>query len=123
MQHRTSNIEHPTSNIQHRTSNIEHPTSNIQHRTETRSHLINIRGGMRGREQREMIDEKVNRIRWEAADLWTGYFVVRRSQPHFGDAPSSRLVAGPNLWLCHPRLFMRWLLLSLIDQPVVPRGI
>src|SRR4051812_18813240 len=33
IQHRTSNIEHPTSNIQHRTPNIEHPTSNTQHRT------------------------------------------------------------------------------------------
>ena len=27
-----------------------------------------------------------------------------------GPAPSSRLVAGPNLWPRHPRLFMRWLL-------------
>src|SRR5438309_11210864 len=37
-QHRTSNIEHPTSNIQHRTSNIEHPTSNIQRRTSNIEH-------------------------------------------------------------------------------------
>src|SRR6266542_2365410 len=35
---RTSNIEHPTSNVQHRTSNIEHPTSNIQHRTSNTEH-------------------------------------------------------------------------------------
>ena len=42
-----------------------------------------------------------------AADLCAGHVVVRRSQPHCGDAPSSRLVADPNLWPRHLRLFMR----------------
>src|SRR4029077_11508936 len=45
-----------------------------------------------------------------AGDLCAGHVVVRRSQPHCGDAPSSRLVASPNLWPRHLRLFMRWLL-------------
>ncbi|MDB6067138.1 MAG: hypothetical protein JWR26_3346 [Pedosphaera sp.] len=47
------------------------------------------------------------------ADLWAGCFVVRRSQPHCGDAPSSRLASSPNLWPRHPRLFVSWLLLVL----------
>ena len=46
----------------------------------------------------------------KAADLCAGHFVVRRSQPPCGDAPSSRLVAGPNLWPRHLLLFMRCLL-------------
>ena len=44
-----------------------------------------------------------------AADLCAGHVVVRRSQPHCGDAPSSRRVAGPNLWPRHLLLFMRCL--------------
>src|SRR5260221_9615647 len=65
-----------------------------------------------------------------AADLCAGHVVVRRSQPHCGDAPSSRVgfpslaimfpgettcrfaasnVASPNLWPRHLLLFMRWL--------------
>ena len=39
-------------------------------------------------------------------------FVVRRLTAPFRDAPSSRLAASPNLWPRHPRLFMRWLLVS-----------
>ncbi|MDB6065934.1 MAG: hypothetical protein JWR26_2142 [Pedosphaera sp.] len=54
--------------------------------------------------------EKGSENRLGTADLWAGYFVARRSQPHCGDAPSSRLVSDPNLWPRHPRLFMRWLL-------------
>jgi hypothetical protein len=34
-------------------------------------------------------------------------FVVRQSQPPFGDAPSSRLASGPNLWPRHLLPFMR----------------
>ena len=37
----------------------------------------------------------------------TSLFVGHRAPSH---APSSRLVAGPNLWPRHLRLFMRWLL-------------
>ena len=65
------------------------------------------------------------------ADLWAGHFVVRWSQPHCGDAPSSRVgypspppvsfptgderfairgVSDPNLWPRHPRLLARGLL-------------
>src|SRR5258705_13367605 len=40
---------------------------------------------------------------------------VRRSQPHCGDAPSSRLVSNPNLWPRHPRLFMRCLLIKTVQ--------
>src|SRR5258708_35683804 len=48
-----------------------------------------------------------------AADLCAGHVVVRRSQPHCGDAPSSRRVARPNLWPRHLRLFMRCLLMCV----------
>jgi len=51
-----------------------------------------------------------DRQKREAADLCAGHVVVRRSQPHCGDAPSSRLVASPNLWPRHLRLFVRLLL-------------
>src|SRR6266403_5861293 len=44
-----------------------------------------------------------------AAGLCAGYFVARRSKPHFGDSSSSRRVASPNLWPRHLLLFMRWL--------------
>src|SRR5258708_37177483 len=57
-------------------------------------------------------ESKSDKNKWGTADLWAGYFVVRRSQPHCGDAPSSRLVSSPTLWPRHPRLFMRWLLAS-----------
>src|SRR6266481_4899268 len=78
--------------------------------------------------------EKCSENRWGTADLWAGYFVARRSQPHCGDSfrrgtnPSSRVgfpspppvsfptrderfairgASSPNLWQRHPRLFMR----------------
>jgi len=44
------------------------------------------------------------------------YFVVRRSQPHCGDAPSSRLAAGQNPQPRHLHLFMGWLL-SVAGNP------
>jgi hypothetical protein len=70
------------------------------------SHLIYIRSGV-DEEKRN----KMKNIRREkksgTADLCAGHIVVRRSQPHCGDAPSSRRVAGPNLWPRHLRLFMR----------------
>src|SRR5678809_347982 len=37
-EHRTANIEQPTSNNQHQTTNIEQPTSNNQHRTTNIEH-------------------------------------------------------------------------------------
>jgi hypothetical protein len=49
----------------------------------------------------------------ETAGLWACYGVVRRSQPHCGDAPSSRLVSGPNPQPRHLRLFLRGLLSSV----------
>src|SRR6266404_8704792 len=53
--------------------------------------------------------ERIDRMKTETADLCAGHVVVRRSQPHCGDAPSSRLVASPNLWPRHLLLFMRCL--------------
>ncbi len=47
----------------------------------------------------------IDKQKSRAADLCAGHVVVRRSQPHFGDAPSSRLVAGANLWPRHLLLF------------------
>jgi len=72
-----------------------------------RSHLTNTRSGVWNKERPRNMKETMGEKTTGAADLCAGHFVVRRSQPHCGDAPSSRLVAGPNLWPRHLPLFMR----------------
>jgi hypothetical protein len=78
--------------------------------TDIRSHLTNTRSGVEKTDAPPMEKKKPPTGGPGTADLWAGHVVVRRSQPHCGDALSSRLVAGPNLWPRHLRLFMRWLL-------------
>src|SRR5258708_28574015 len=73
------------------------------------SHLINTRSGVWMKEKQRKMQERIGRMRTETANLCAGHVVVRRSQPPCGDAPSSRLVASPNLWPRHLRLFMRCL--------------
>ena len=72
-----------------------------------RSHLTNTRSGVKMKKKRVKMKDGSRENKNEAADLCAGHVVVRRSQPHCGDAPSSRLVASPNLWPRHLLLFMR----------------
>src|SRR5258708_36032348 len=89
----------------------------------TRSHLINTRSGVRIKQKRRKMQERIGKMRTETANLWAGHVVVRRSQPHCGDAPSSRLVAGTNLWPRHLLLFMRWLLGKQWQRPPVVKRV
>ena len=72
-----------------------------------RSHLINTRSGVWIKEKQNNMKKRNDRKGTGTADLCAGHVVVRPSQPHCGDAPSSRRVAGPNLWPRHLLLFVR----------------
>ena len=88
----------------------------------SRSHLTNTRSGVWDKEKRDKMKTAMGRKQTRAADLCTGYFVARRSKPHFGDSSSSRRVASPNLWPRHLLLFVRCLPAVTLRAGAAGRG-
>src|SRR5258706_9995930 len=73
---------------------------------------MTTRSGVKMKKKSDKMQVRRDKQKRVAADICAGHFVVRGSQPPCGDAPSSRLVASPNLWPRHLRLFMRCLSVS-----------